>query len=520
MSVAMPNISPSAKERTWKAQGMFWIILLFGMFLCLYALDSECPWSDEILTLQHFPATSLRGFLQSVQQQNAPVPPLYFAIEYGWSRVFGYSVRSLRLLSMIFGCGCLVVLYRLARDRYGHTAGLIAMLCLAVNHLHIYYAQEIRQYAMVYFLALLSVYCFLQWVRHWRLFSLLACTLANALLIWTHYHTGLLLVVEGIVLLLFYWRSFKRVVVWTAFQLPAGLGMAWWLYERMHGSELVQSSMSWLDKPSHIDVLGIMLHFLGKTKCLPLTPFTNLLHLTAPIVAVILLAGFLMAVTVMIRRTWFHEEPLPKNVAKNTCPWPQRMHMTLLLLWMLLPIAVLGILSHLWIPMLTRRYVFYCAMPMYIIIGACIAECRHANLRRFVLGVLLILCAHQALHRLALTPTRVDWRDVGAHIVESGAADDPVYVAYRPQANALRYYTAPIPLHVENGVPVQNSLPEDIIDQIRDTHGVWVIRRATPYGLATDPFEQDLQQHPDLHVTRTYFPARLAVCAYHLAEKP
>ncbi len=75
-------------------------------------------------------------------------PPLYFILLKSWSWVFGAGDFSLRAFSALASLGMVFFSYRIARKLSCRLAGLAAAFLVATSAYQIFFAQEVRQYAL------------------------------------------------------------------------------------------------------------------------------------------------------------------------------------------------------------------------------------------------------------------------------------------------------------------------------------------------------------------------------------
>lgn len=94
-------------------------------------------------------------------------PPLYHVFLHFWM-IFGHSEIWIRLPSVFFGLGSIIVLYRIAVLLGDRKEGLLSVILLTLSPYHIWYAQEARPYMLFVFLSLLSSLFILQknWIRY------------------------------------------------------------------------------------------------------------------------------------------------------------------------------------------------------------------------------------------------------------------------------------------------------------------------------------------------------------------
>ncbi|MGQ9628250.1 MAG: glycosyltransferase family 39 protein [Anaerolineae bacterium] len=131
------------------------LLLILAFALRLYRLQSQSIWWDEGHSI-----TVARHDLASIPTLRAMDvhPPLYFYLLHIWMGWAGESEFALRFLSLFFGLLALALLYRLGREMGGLDFGLMAAALGAFSPMYVAYSQEVRMYAMVTALSLLSNY--------------------------------------------------------------------------------------------------------------------------------------------------------------------------------------------------------------------------------------------------------------------------------------------------------------------------------------------------------------------------
>jgi hypothetical protein len=138
--------------------------LLVGAALRLYDLSGGTMTHDEI----YIPGISLPYEVSDPRPRltvvatvvsvihNEPHPPGYYLLMLGWVRCFGTSLFALRLPSVLFGLGSIVLLAWLASLVRLADAGLAAAALWAINPLAVFMERIGRSYALLCFLGLLS----------------------------------------------------------------------------------------------------------------------------------------------------------------------------------------------------------------------------------------------------------------------------------------------------------------------------------------------------------------------------
>ena len=139
-------------------------ILLLGLALRLVGLSDHTMGHNEIYIPgiklpQHLANPAPRLTFRDTIAGTIAVeshPPGYYLFMLAWTKCFGTSLFSIRLPSVIFDGGTIVLIFMLAACVGMPKSGLLAALIWATGGLATYLAQEARMYPMTCFLGVLS----------------------------------------------------------------------------------------------------------------------------------------------------------------------------------------------------------------------------------------------------------------------------------------------------------------------------------------------------------------------------
>lgn len=123
------------------------LIVLLGLGLRLYRLDAVSLWSDEIFTV-HWIHKDLR-FLWTDGLIIETTPPLYYTLLKFWAWLAGSGDFSVRLFSALASTATIPLVFLLGRAFGRPAAGLAAALLFALMPMQVFYAQEVRTYALL-----------------------------------------------------------------------------------------------------------------------------------------------------------------------------------------------------------------------------------------------------------------------------------------------------------------------------------------------------------------------------------
>jgi uncharacterized membrane protein len=269
---------------------LFALILLLGLVLRLWHLDSKPLWLDEVLTAlftmgrsyqdvplnQFFSLTALDPLFtvqpgQSCAQISQRIttesvhPPVFFCLLYGWLHWLRPTnwIWALRLLPALFGVAAIAAIYWLNRVAFSAKAGLLAAALMAVSPFAVYLSQEARHYTLPMLLITLALAALVQMQQDLltqkplRWIVWIGWSLLNVLGLYTHYFCILALIAQIVALTA--WMLWQRIRLrdWMAWGLAlAAIGISYlpWLptvishFSRPETDWLIPYKPDWLDR--------------------------------------------------------------------------------------------------------------------------------------------------------------------------------------------------------------------------------------------------------------------------------
>jgi 4-amino-4-deoxy-L-arabinose transferase-like glycosyltransferase len=134
-------------------------LVVVGCALRLWRLGDQGLWYDEWLT-----ARGAGGGFGDMGQHVAHVEgigPAYLGLMWGWVQLFGDSVVSLRLVSVICGVATIPAVYAAARALgLRRSVGLVAAVVVTVHPMLVWYSREARPYSLLVLCGALSLVLF------------------------------------------------------------------------------------------------------------------------------------------------------------------------------------------------------------------------------------------------------------------------------------------------------------------------------------------------------------------------
>lgn len=157
-------------------------IVFLALTLRLAGIASRPIWYDEafsILLAEKGPSTILAGTLSVDADVSSAEehPPGYYFTLWAWIKLFGNSITSARMASILAGVGTMGFVELIAKQVFNETTAQAAAILMAALPFQVHYSQEIRMYA---FLALwLSAVTYFYIKKQWIPFLIFSAALSQ-----------------------------------------------------------------------------------------------------------------------------------------------------------------------------------------------------------------------------------------------------------------------------------------------------------------------------------------------------
>lgn len=202
------------------------LILLLAFALRVHDAGARSLWEDEGWTMLLSKGPGVGDVVRTMVYDQHP--PLYFVLFHLWRGVAGETEFATRFLGILTGVVAVAGIAPLGRALFGAKAGALAALLLALADLHIDLSQEVRHYALLATLAVLSSLFYARWVRHPSRASRIGWVFASLAMLYTHYLGGFVLMAQGAHLLICV-RPRARLAQGVFLLGAVGLGFLPWL---------------------------------------------------------------------------------------------------------------------------------------------------------------------------------------------------------------------------------------------------------------------------------------------------
>ncbi|MFA4827316.1 MAG: glycosyltransferase family 39 protein [Candidatus Shapirobacteria bacterium] len=149
----------------WKLLSI--ILLIFGLRLIGI---NQSLWLDEAVSANVVKNYDFGGIIKNFSPNDFH-PPLYYLALKLWTNYFGYSVVSMRLLSILFSIITIYLVFLIGKKIKDEKFGYWAAIMTGLNPLLWYYSHEVRMYSLITMLLTAVVYCWVTkkyfWLNLW-----------------------------------------------------------------------------------------------------------------------------------------------------------------------------------------------------------------------------------------------------------------------------------------------------------------------------------------------------------------
>lgn len=190
-------------------------------------------------------------------------PPLFYFLLKIWVWIGGESLLWLRLFPVTASVLCLPPLFFLCRDlEVPPGARNFAIAIASVHPYALFYAQHVRMYCLLMLFGLVSTWLFERYSRNPTRKNLATLTIANLLLVYSHYYGWLIVGFEFLYLL---WRR-QRVVEFLRSSLLTALLFAPWIWVAVHSLQAkggLAGNLGWVPRPGFRDMMWFFVELTG-----------------------------------------------------------------------------------------------------------------------------------------------------------------------------------------------------------------------------------------------------------------
>jgi mannosyltransferase len=387
-------------------------ILILALFLRFCELGTESIWLDE--------AESIRESAMAVPQiaQHTNQPPFYFLVLRIWIDLFGTSEAALRSLSAIVGVLAVAVVFLVGRSLANQRVGLIGAFLASISLYLIYYAQDARAYSLLLLLSLSSYWFFIESLKKDRIWWYAAYFVSTILMLYTHFY-GLFIFFSQILVFLVFckkypaqrWKLGATIITLIVALVPFVL----LLKDKMSS---IASQGFWIPKPDFGTLFNTLVSFAG-------TGSTR--YVLFAVFVILAIAGITLTIHNRHRLTTEQTGKPGKNEEERTQFGPAEL-ITILVLWLFVPLLIPFIESQFMTPIYLTRYAIGAAPALIFLTAMGLARITW-NWIVYPVLILIVILSAVDLHQYYHEDVKEQWREA-VQLLESNAEPTDVIGVY------------------------------------------------------------------------------------------
>jgi mannosyltransferase len=438
------------------------VILITGTFLRFYGLSNQSLWYDEIFSWDLSHGKSLSDVVAEAAKDTHP--PGHAIVLYFTENYLGDSEFWLRFPSAIGGVLSILGMYLLGRRLFAHWEGIYAAACMSIFWYPIYFSQEARSYSLT---LLFTEFAFFFWISLYRhqtgqmKFSILeyiGYLMCSIVTMYLHYYGMLVILLQGVILFVSSIKRIKATIITVLLYVPLLLAYIPWLQLALNQYQL--HDLIWLPEPK-IDLFFTTYHsFFNRSE----------------IVKNLALLLCLVPLMISVYESYKRKDYSIFGFSSSSAEW-------LLMLWLIVPFLFGYLVSNIFKPMITIRYLFVSIPPAYLLVARGIQKIRIKQTYRHGITCFLILIALFDLviiKKYYSQPTKEQFREAVAYVVKK----DPtltrsLIIGTTWKSSHLDYYLrrlgSPRKVDIVAGAKEDIKSVSDILNA-QDPRNIWIIR--------------------------------------------
>lgn len=392
-----------------KSNQIIIIILIIGTFLRLFHLDFQSVWLDEVHTLNESnPKLSFQEVHETLLIAE-PHPPLYFFIMNVFFNLFGYTTFVARLFSALIGITGIYAIYLLGKELFSKKVGIYSMILLSVNYFHIYYSQDARMYALLFFTTTLSFYFLTKLIKSPTIRNTVLFSLTSTLMIYSHFFALFTLIAQYLILLYFIIFPFNTTrIKFLKYTFLSGI-LTVLLYIPTYKLILKTTQMQsiWIQMPDKDAYTQFFKDFFGQSEMI--------LFLIIPI----LLLYFIKLFNVKSSKK-FNINP---NEEKHVFSF------IILFIWIIITLLIPLIRTHTSLPMLVNRYFINVLPAILIVLAIGIYLIKNKIIRNVIISIIFIFSITDIfiVKSYYTNTTKTQFREASSFVLENNKLKEPIF---------------------------------------------------------------------------------------------
>lgn len=367
----------------WRKEILFLLAFIgvVAFSLRVLAIRPRVMWWDELFTWW---VTELKFTDSLTIIFNDVNPPFYYILLRLWSLIAGSSEFAFRFLSLIFSMISICYVYLIGK-MLNVKAAVFSTILVMLSWYHVIYSVEIRFYALMSLLSLMSLYHLIQFLDKKDDRNKVLYILSTILLVYTHVYGFFIVLAQTIFLLwIYYSQDLDNKVIKAYISTIIGLAplVAFYIYRKYYLFVTGEFEF-WITAPGIGDLIEAFEIFSGSSEML----FLYLL---------------------LLGTSLYGLKSQKSDKSRNTN----------ILLWVYLTTSIIipWIISYSIFPLFKVRYLIMGAMAFYILAGYGLSKFSSFPLQIIVLGIIVLVSSIALTEEVYQQEPNEPWDEVVEHI--------------------------------------------------------------------------------------------------------
>jgi mannosyltransferase len=387
---------------------IFLAIIALAGILRFYQLGFESLWWDELFAWNMAKSSFAEIIEVTITEENNP--PLYYLLLHIWSGFLGFSDLVLRSLSALASVITVFYVY-LVGSEFNKSVGRTAALLSTVSWIQIWFAQEVRMYALFSLFSVMSIYYLIRLRDEENRLIMYGYILSTAAMLYTHSYAAFVFAAQiGYVVWLRNYRSLpKRLISSPVYSFAIFLPWTKFLVDR---AKIIVEHGFWLPEPRVEFVLTTFIEYTSRIELLPL--YIGLVVLSIPQLSL---------------------GNLTNKVSKKD-------RSNLMLLWLCLSITIATpiLISVVLEPIYLYKYTISASIVFYLLASYGISRISSKSLQFIVILLVMVFSLHSLSFNYYDSLNKEKWRS-NVNTIDSEAANNAfvLYSGYWASHGLRRY---------------------------------------------------------------------------------
>lgn len=380
-------------------------IIAANLIVRFIGLPQESLYGDEAFSVFFAQQPIENLYERLIYDRN---PPFYFFLLHFWIKLFGYNSIFLKGLSVLFSIGTAFFLIKLSTKYLNRLTAILVSILFLFSNIWLLVSHELRAFSLVGFLTVLSFYYYLNILKQSRISSAIGLTITNLLLLFSHYLTFYIPIVQFLCALLFLKENRKGFRLYIYSQLTALAIFIPWL--KIVIDNIPDQSSFWLEIADMQRLNSVFANLSG-----------NLLIWK---IHLIILGSFIL-IFLLDKNKRFFKKSFDIKLA------------TILLLWYLLPILVNYFLAQ-FIPIFRLMYLLYASLGLFLLLSYIISVLNIHLIFKFSLIIVLLYFPIKIFTPYSYV--NENWKDIVPFVNKLKDDNSVVLICDWPKHRDFAYY--------------------------------------------------------------------------------